>query len=822
MDKFVKKLILLFPFIDLATALITRYSDMPMSIGMIIKGIFMIILFYYVLNSSSKYKKLSLCFQLFLIIYFLLYFLVKPELLNKIYFFTEITYLFKLFYFPVTFLGLLCVYDDKIFNKDEFIKVMKYTLIIYTCLLIIPILTGTAQNTYISDLKGKIGWFYSGNEISNIMLLLIPFIYTFIDKKRTYTFVIFLPCIVAMLLIGTKVSFLSLIMITLASLIFNLIKLFLKKDNKVIYSLLIFLCIVTLSFKAPALYNYQYTLTHKVEDGVLKDIITIDEENKEEVKILLEQMKKFHSSGSTNQQLKKILKSVLSDRDIYFANTLSIYNNDLTNSNIFYGIGFSNTEQVRNTNIKKLIEMDIVDGYFHFGIFGLFIMLSPLIYASYLFIINIKNVTLNSIYIIFIVILLFIVSLFSGHVFTAPSVVIYLVIYLLFFINELGLIGRNKHLKNKISILSLHLGYGGIERAIINQANMLSEKYEVEIICLYRVVDKIPYKVNDNVKIIYLSELNPNKKEFLYYLKQKKIISVFKEGIKAIIILLKKYSLVKNYIYNSDSKVIISTRLEFTKLLNKYGNNASVKIAEEHVDHQNNHIYIKKIKKAVKNIDYLLPTSKFLTDDYKELLKNKSVKVIYIPNIVSEIPKKMNKCNNTNIISVGRLSPEKGFVDLIEIFKLVNNLNKSIKLTIVGDGIEKEKIEQKIKEHHLTRFVKLTGFLESVDLKNEYQKASLYIMTSFEESFGLVLIEAMSFGIPCIAFDSAKGAKEIINNQNGKLIKNRNKEQMAKEVLTYFKKNPDNKMMNNAKKTADKYTYDKVKLDWYNLMEEII
>ena len=56
-------------------------------------------------------------------------------------------------------------------------------------------------------------------------------------------------------------------------------------------------------------------------------------------------------------------------------------------------------------------------------------------------------------------------------------------------------------------------------------------------------------------------------------------------------------------------------------------------------------------------------------------------------------------------------------------------------------------------------------------------------MTSYSESFGLVLLEAASFGLPLIAFDSAEGAKEIIQNgQNGYLIQNRNKEDMSNKI----------------------------------------
>ena len=80
----------------------------------------------------------------------------------------------------------------------------------------------------------------------------------------------------------------------------------------------------------------------------------------------------------------------------------------------------------------------------------------------------------------------------------------------------------------KITILALHLGYGGIENAIATLANLLSKDYEVEIISTYKLYSEPVFKINDNVKITYLMEnIKPNKKELDYYKKNKKFMEEY-------------------------------------------------------------------------------------------------------------------------------------------------------------------------------------------------------------------------------------------------------------------------------------------------------
>ena len=58
----------------------------------------------------------------------------------------------------------------------------------------------------------------------------------------------------------------------------------------------------------------------------------------------------------------------------------------------------------------------------------------------------------------------------------------------------------------KIAILSLHLGYGGIEKSIAALANILCEKYKVEIICIYKLYEEPAFKLDDRIKVTCLIE----------------------------------------------------------------------------------------------------------------------------------------------------------------------------------------------------------------------------------------------------------------------------------------------------------------------------
>lgn len=372
----------------------------------------------------------------------------------------------------------------------------------------------------------------------------------------------------------------------------------------------------------------------------------------------------------------------------------------------------------------------------------------------------------------------------------------------------------------KVSILSLHLNYGGIEKTIVSLANYLCNYYDVEIACTYRINKESSFKLNKKVKVVYLTDVVPNKKEFKRALKSFKLITAFKEGIKSIKILnLRKKSMI-NYISSTDSDVIISTRDLFNELLSKYKKN-QLTIGWEHNHHHGDMKYAKRIVNSVKNLDYFVLVSNNLKEYYSNELKNTNCKCIYIPNALDSISNKVSNLKEKRLVSVGRLSKEKGYMDLLEISKDIFKDHDDWHLDIVGDGSEREQLETYIKNNNLSKNIKLHGFRDKDYINDLLEKSSIYLMTSYTESFGIVLIEAMDYGLPLVAFSSAEGAREIIrDNKNGYLIDNRDKSKYI-EIVNKLINDYDLriKLGKEGKKDSKNYNPEIVYKKWIDLIK---
>ena len=376
----------------------------------------------------------------------------------------------------------------------------------------------------------------------------------------------------------------------------------------------------------------------------------------------------------------------------------------------------------------------------------------------------------------------------------------------------------------KITIFSLHLGYGGIESSVVNLANLLCKEYQVEIISTYKLADTPAFDIDDRINVTYLIDQHkPNREEWKDAVRKIRPIRFIKETYKAILVLMLRKNKTIEAMKKCDSDIMISTRVLFNKWLGEYGKKKAYKIAWEHNHHHQDIEYANGVANSCRNLDVLVLVSDSLRNFYNKKMKEKGIKCrcVFIPNMLDDIPKKTSKLTEKRIISVGRFSKEKGYVDLIEIFAKFHQTNPDWHLDLVGDGSERNKIVDRIYQHQLTDYIKVHGYLKKKEINELLSKSSLYIMTSYTESFGIVLIEAMSHGIPCLAFTSAEGANELIqNNKNGYLIENRDFDEMIHKMEELANdKNKRLELGKNAREFSLNYSSDIVKKEWLKLLK---
>ncbi len=131
------------------------------------------------------------------------------------------------------------------------------------------------------------------------------------------------------------------------------------------------------------------------------------------------------------------------------------------------------------------------------------------------------------------------------------------------------------------------------------------------------------------------------------------------------------------------------------------------------------------------------------------------------------------------IFSAGRLVPWKGFDVLI---KTMTQLPVEWKLVIAGDGPERSKIEELIKELKIGERVELVGAIPRKEVESYYLKASVFVLNTSFESFSFQVVEAMSVGVPVITTDIGNLREIIENEKDGFLIKPNDSQKMIEII----------------------------------------
>lgn len=196
-------------------------------------------------------------------------------------------------------------------------------------------------------------------------------------------------------------------------------------------------------------------------------------------------------------------------------------------------------------------------------------------------------------------------------------------------------------------------------------------------------------------------------------------------------------------------------------------------------------------------------------------------RVSVIPNIVSYEITSANDYNSHHAIGVGRLTFQKRFDLMIEAWGIVYNSHQDWCLDIYGEGEEYSALIMLIKNYGLENSVHIHPFTN--DISTEYLKHSFLILSSEYEGQGLVVVEAMAHGLPCVSFNCPYGPSEAIqNNEDGLLVDNGNVKALADSICWMIEHDNERKAMGErAKVNAQRYRPDNIMKEWGLLFEKI-
>ncbi len=375
--------------------------------------------------------------------------------------------------------------------------------------------------------------------------------------------------------------------------------------------------------------------------------------------------------------------------------------------------------------------------------------------------------------------------------------------------------------KKHIYITALHLYHGGAEMAICNLANGFAERgYPVTIWCVYKLCEPV-YRLHPSVDVEYLTEDKPNRQEFLTALRKCHLLTAFWEGMRSVGILYRKNRVIMNKIKAVKAGVILSTRLEHNRILARYAQSGVLKIGQSHYGEHFDKRLAKWIGREYIYLDYfVLLTESLRVEAEKIMRKDCHCKCISIGNYLEdEVQKKLQAVKDVErekiVLSVGRLSPEKGFERLICAWKKVSPNFPQWKLVIIGDGTERVKLEALAGEIRVT----FTGNIAHDRVLELMKQGSVYAMTSYTEGFPYVLLEACNAELPVVAYDVPTGPGELVQDGETGFLVPDHAEDIYCARLEKLLRNPDlcQKMGKKGKKYVERFTKQNTLDQWEKL-----
>lgn len=690
------------------------------------------------------------------------------------------------------------------------------------------------------------GWFNSANQIGGLLLLLVPInFYYATNSLKIKDIIIFLFLILSCYIIGTRVSCVAISLVLIAlGVSFYIFKFF--KKEQIIRREIIVTLIITLFF----LFIFNYAPIVNLSGSNLASLLhlnqVIEENSNKELVILTPEYDggdvcSFLKITSTNEAYYKDLYPCEDNLDFwtnyvkigyykYIDNRLM---EDLITKDIYKKIkspkvNLFGMSRSRFENAKIYLEKDIVVHYFTIGLIGIVVFILPyFIICAWIGTKKLFTKSLNfwDMCLISSILLPLVASYLTGHIVDELIVTLYIGFnmgYLLYTNynkekNDNFLIEK-KDKRKKVLFVVDENKMGGVSVTLKDIVKSLDHKqYKIDILVLHDSGDQLK-DLGKDISLLYgtkfFEAIDYNLKDLIH---QRRVFLIIK---KVYLIFLMKTCLIKYKIVEERKKILtidydveIAFKDGFTAIFTAYGTSKK-KIHWLHYEYKKynaNGNYPKLFHTILKTFDKIVAVSKNVMNDFNDIyhLEGKTITIENLIDTERILKLSKEKCtrvlnkNKLNIICVGRLHECKGYDRLIvAVNKLSKKEKQKINIEIYGDGLEYEKLQMMIQEFKLNNIITLAGKVEN---PYKYIKGNdLFILCSHFETFGLVIVESMTLGVPVFALENSNTNNLIKNHENGYITEN--SDEKLYEGLKYLINNQ--KLIEKYKKNVLDYKYD--------------
>jgi len=359
--------------------------------------------------------------------------------------------------------------------------------------------------------------------------------------------------------------------------------------------------------------------------------------------------------------------------------------------------------------------------------------------------------------------------------------------------------------------------WGGIERVLSDKMNYLVQEYgyDVYIVTTEQGKHEIPFPLDER---IHVQDLNIrfhqqyNYTGFKRMQKYRELELLYKNRLKDYILEIKPD--VISCIRDGYASTVLDIKGSIPTIFESHAMYRDVVYEKSTLLHRFL-IYLKR--KKFGRLDKIVTLTQGDADDWKYVCDRVSI----IPNVVHlNTSGKYSSCDEKNIIFAGRFDIQKDFGSMIKIWDIVQQRHNDWVLNVYGNGELKQFYENVVQAKKLNIIIHPAVS----DIMDKYRESSMLVMSSLYEPFGLVLPEAMSCGLPVVAFDCPYGPADIIKNGvDGFLVEDRNIEAFANRVCQLIEDVELRRKMGKAAiQSAQRYSNDIIMPQWKRLFCELV